>query len=80
MLGWADVVDLLMAARTTWAPAPFAVAINQQSIAMKTGTAMVGERANATIKRWKILTKLRCCPQRATPILAAITVLQYAEE
>src|SRR3954451_1810473 len=25
-----------------------------------------GERANATLKTWKILTKLRCCPRRAT--------------
>jgi hypothetical protein len=40
----------------------------------------LGERAAATLKCWKILTRLRCCPHRATPILAAITVLQYVEE
>jgi hypothetical protein len=40
----------------------------------------LGERAAATLKCWKILTKLRCCPTRATPILAAITVLQHTEE
>ena len=26
----------------------------------------IGERANATLKTWKLLTKIRCCPQRAT--------------
>ena len=25
-----------------------------------------GERAIATLKNWKILAKLRCCPRRAT--------------
>lgn len=40
----------------------------------------LGERANATLKTWKVLTRLRCCPQRATPILAAIFVLQLVEE
>lgn len=40
----------------------------------------LGERAAATLKCWKLLTKLRCCPQRATPILAAIIVLQHLEE
>ncbi|GAB3836179.1 transposase family protein [Dactylosporangium cerinum] len=40
----------------------------------------IGERAIATVKTWKILTKLHCCPQRATPILAAILFLQLIEE
>jgi hypothetical protein len=40
----------------------------------------IGERANATLKTWKLLTKLHCCPQRATPILAAIMFLQLVEE
>jgi hypothetical protein len=40
----------------------------------------IGERANATLKTWKVLTKLHCCPQRATPILAAIMFLQLVEE
>ena len=39
----------------------------------------VGERAIATLKCWKILTKLRCCPRRATAIVAAILVLQQIE-
>jgi hypothetical protein len=38
-----------------------------------------GERAVATVKTWKILTRLRCCPQRATAIIAAVRVLQSAE-
>lgn len=39
-----------------------------------------GERANATLKSWRLLTKLRCCPQRATPIVAAILALHHAAE
>jgi hypothetical protein len=39
----------------------------------------IGERANATLKNWKILTKLRCSPHRATPIVQAILVLHHVE-
>jgi hypothetical protein len=39
-----------------------------------------GERAVATLKTWKLLAKLRCCPQRASTITAAIRVLQTIEE
>jgi hypothetical protein len=39
----------------------------------------IGERAVATLKDWKILTKLRCCPRRATAIVQAILVLHHAE-
>jgi hypothetical protein len=39
----------------------------------------IGERAVATLKTWKILTKLRCCPRRATAIVQAVLVLQAAE-
>ncbi|MEV5768169.1 transposase family protein [Micromonospora sp. NPDC052213] len=39
----------------------------------------IGERANATLKTWKVLTKLRCCPHRATAILQAILVLHHVE-
>lgn len=39
----------------------------------------VGERAVATLKGWKILTKLRCCPRQATTIVAAILVLHQVE-
>lgn len=35
-----------------------------------------GERANAQLKAWKILTRLRCCPWRAGQIAKAILVLQ----
>jgi hypothetical protein len=39
----------------------------------------IGERAVATLKGWKILTKLRCCPRRATAIVQAILVLHAVE-
>jgi len=39
-----------------------------------------GERAVATLKTWRLLTKLRCSPHRATPIIAAIRVLQTIHE
>ncbi|WP_435123349.1 transposase family protein [Micromonospora tulbaghiae] len=38
-----------------------------------------GERAIATLKTWKILVKLRCCPSRATAIVQAILVLHHVE-
>ena len=38
-----------------------------------------GERANAQLKNWKILTKLRCCPHRAGHLAKAIHVLQNRE-
>lgn len=40
----------------------------------------IGERAVATLKAWKVLTKLRCCPHRATKLVQAILVLQLIEE
>ena len=38
-----------------------------------------GERANAQLKTWKILRKLRCCPWRAGQLAKAIHVLQIRE-
>jgi hypothetical protein len=38
-----------------------------------------GERANATLKRWKCLVQLRCCPRRTTPIVQAILALHPIE-
>ena len=38
-----------------------------------------GERANAQLKTWAILRKLRCCPWRAGEIAKAIHVLQTRE-
>jgi len=38
-----------------------------------------GERANAQLKTWHILRKLRCCPWRAGQIAKAIHVLQARE-
>jgi hypothetical protein len=34
----------------------------------------------ATLKTWKLLTKLHCCPSRTTAIVAAIRVLQTIED
>jgi hypothetical protein len=39
----------------------------------------LGERANAQLKVWKILTKLHCCPWRAGKLAKAIHVLQLRE-
>jgi hypothetical protein len=38
-----------------------------------------GERANAQLKSWRILRKLRCCPWRAGQLAKAIHVLQLRE-
>jgi DDE superfamily endonuclease len=38
-----------------------------------------GERANAQLKTWRILRKLRCCPWRARQLAMAIHVLQTRE-
>jgi len=37
------------------------------------------ERAIATLKTSKVLTKLRCCPRRATAIAQAILVPHHVE-
>ncbi len=34
------------------------------------------EPAVATLKRWKVLTKVRCCPYRTTALVAAILTLE----
>ena len=38
-----------------------------------------GERANAQLKHWRILRKLRCCPWRAGQLAKAIHVLQIRD-
>jgi hypothetical protein len=38
-----------------------------------------GERANAQLKTWRILRKLRCCPWKAGELAKAIHVLQARE-
>jgi hypothetical protein len=38
-----------------------------------------GERANAQLKTWKILQKLRCCPWKAGKLAKAIHALQIRE-
>jgi hypothetical protein len=37
-----------------------------------------GERANAQLKSWRILRKIRCCPYRATNLVKAVLVLILA--
>ena len=37
-----------------------------------------GERANAQLKSWKILRRIRCCPHRATSLVKAVLVLILA--
>ncbi|GIJ78779.1 DDE superfamily endonuclease [Micromonospora phaseoli] len=37
------------------------------------------ERAIATLKTWRTLTKLRCCPHRATTIVQAILVPHHVD-
>jgi hypothetical protein len=32
-----------------------------------------GERANAQLKHWRVLRKLRCCPRRAGQLAKALT-------
>src|SRR5262249_59331687 len=38
-----------------------------------------GERANARLKTWRILRKLRCCPCKAGQLAKAIHVLEARE-
>ena len=37
-----------------------------------------GERANAQLKSWRILRKIRCCPRRITDLVKAVLVLIHA--
>ncbi|ODU05647.1 MAG: transposase [Pseudonocardia sp. SCN 72-86] len=37
-----------------------------------------GERANAVLKAWRVLRKIRCCPRRVTDLVKAILVLIHA--
>jgi IS5 family transposase len=37
-----------------------------------------GERANAQLKAWRILRKIRCSPPRATDLVKAVLVLTHA--
>jgi hypothetical protein len=37
-----------------------------------------GERANAVLKSWKILRKIRCCPHRTTALVNAVQALILA--
>jgi DDE superfamily endonuclease len=37
-----------------------------------------GERANAQLKAWRILRKIRCCPTRVTDLVKAVLLLIQA--
>jgi transposase len=37
-----------------------------------------GERANAQLKSWRVLRKIRCCPRRITDLAKAVVVLIHA--
>jgi transposase len=37
-----------------------------------------GERANAQLKAWRVLRRLRCCPRRVTDLVKAVLVLIHA--
>jgi hypothetical protein len=37
-----------------------------------------GERANASLKSWKVLRRILCCPLRATSLVKAVLVLILA--
>jgi hypothetical protein len=39
-----------------------------------------GERGFATLKAWRILTKIRCCPQRVAPLAKAVLTLELGPE
>jgi hypothetical protein len=64
----------------TWAKIPYRDANKPQSQkdANKAHAQLrsPGERANAQLKTWRILRKLRCCPWRAGHLAKAIHVLQ----
>jgi hypothetical protein len=38
----------------------------------------LGEQAMATLKNWRLLRKVRCCPHRITAIVAAVLTLHLA--
>lgn len=39
-----------------------------------------GERADATLKTWKIVSKLRCGPSRTTAVVQAVLVVHRVED
>jgi hypothetical protein len=47
---------------------------------MVNSTRGLGERGFATLKTWRILTKIRCCPQRVGPLAKAVLTLELGPE
>jgi hypothetical protein len=68
---------------STWAKAPYKgrnkPEPKEQANRVQARLHAPGERGNAQLKVWKILTKLRCCPWRAGKLAKAIHVLQIHE-
>jgi len=68
---------------TTWAKVPYKGKgkPESQKIANRAHARLrgPGERANAQLKTWRILRKLRCCPRYAGKLAKAIHVLQLRE-
>jgi hypothetical protein len=56
---------------TTWAPPVSTVSAH----ARQRGPV---ERANVSLKSWKVLRRIRCCPLRATSLVKAVLVLILA--
>ena len=50
----------------------------QKSVTVSDQQRGPGERANASLKSWKILRRIRCCPLRATSLVQAVLVLILA--
>ena len=65
--------------RSRHRPLPAAVAQPEARSTLPTpASADPGERANAQLKSWRILRKIRCCPRRATSLVKAVLALILA--
>ena len=62
-----------------WIPTPAATGVclarRRRSTPPTPASAGPGERANAQLKSWQVLRKIRSCPRRATALVKAVTVL-----
>jgi hypothetical protein len=61
---------------SAWAKVPYKGRNKPESQSAHAKLRAPGERANAQLKTWDILDKLRCCPWRAGKLAKAIHVLQ----
>ncbi len=67
--------------RTPFKRRPFRPKLSRRQKTVNRTHARIGARGEqpGTLKTWKTLTKLRCCPRRATAIVQAILVLHHTE-